>query len=56
MPDCAMINIFHRLLCLLGFHDFRIIEATMNFGPTGAVEKVECRRCGHLAIRRQRAT
>jgi hypothetical protein len=51
-----MINIFRRFLCLLGFHDFRVVEVTVSFGPTGAVEKVECRRCGHFAIRRQRPT
>jgi hypothetical protein len=51
-----MMNIFPRLLCLLGFHDFRIVEAAMGFGPSGAVEKVECRRCGHFTTRRQRTT
>ena len=51
-----MINIIRSLLCLLDFHDFRVVEVTESFGPAGAVEKVECRRCGHFAIRRQRAT
>ena len=35
-----------RLLCRLGFHSFRVIEATLGFGDAGNVEKVECRRCG----------
>jgi len=46
-------NLLRRLLCFLGFHDFRIVEVTMGFGPSGAVEKVECRRCGYLTARRQ---
>jgi hypothetical protein len=51
-----MMNVFRRLLCLLGFHDFRVVEATMGFGSSGAVEKVECRRCGHLTTRYQHRT
>ncbi len=34
-----------RLLCLLGFHDFRIVEKLVSFG-SGDVEKVQCKRCG----------
>lgn len=41
-----------RLLCWLGFHDFRVIDRTFGFGPDGGVEKVECRRCG-VTITRQ---
>ena len=51
--SCSMMNLFRRLLCFLGFHDFRVVEATMSFGPSGAVEKVECRRCGRRTTRRQ---
>ncbi len=40
-----------RLPCLLGFHDFRIIETVASFG-SGNVEKVQCKRCG-LTITRQ---
>ena len=47
---------FRRLLCLLGLHDFRVVEVTVSFGLSGAVEKVECRRCGHFTTRRQRTT
>ena len=34
-----------RLLCWLGFHDYRVVNVTWEFGA-GAVEKDECRRCG----------
>ncbi len=47
-------DLFRRLFCFLGFHDYRVVEVTMGFGASGAVEKVECRRCGHLTVRRQR--
>jgi len=45
-------DFFRQLLCFLGIHDFRVVEATMSFGLSGAVEKVECRRCGYLTTRR----
>lgn len=51
-----MLNIFRRLLCLFGLHDYRVVEVTVSFGLSGAVEKVECRRCGHVTTRRQRTT
>ena len=35
-----------RLLCLVGFHDFRVIDVTFGFGAGDSVEKVECKRCG----------
>ena len=40
-----------RLLCWLGFHDFRVVSKTFGFGTDG-VEKDVCRRCG-LAITRK---
>ncbi len=40
-----------RLLCLVGWHDFKIIEASFGFGPSGGVEKVQCRRCGLVTTR-----
>ena len=49
-----MMNIIRRLFCLLGFHDFHVVEVTVGFGPSGAVEKVQCSRCGYLITRRQR--
>ena len=49
----SLMDPFRRLLCFLGFHDFRVVEATMSFGASGAVEKVECRHCGFRTTRRQ---
>jgi hypothetical protein len=40
-----------RLLCLMGFHDFHLVESIGSFGAAGQVEKVECRRCGHVTTR-----
>ena len=40
-----------RLLCWLGFHDYRVISVTLGFGTEG-VEKVECRRCGTTRTRK----
>ena len=53
-PSSKMMDLFRRLICFLGFHDFRVVEATMSFGASGTVEKVECRRCGRFTTRRQR--
>ncbi len=44
-------TILGKLLCLLGFHDYRVISGTFGFGGAGNVEKVECRRCGHVNTR-----
>jgi hypothetical protein len=41
-----------RLLCLLGIHDFRILEVRFGFGVGSRIEKVECRRCGLVTSRR----
>jgi hypothetical protein len=43
-------KILGRLLCLVGFHDFRVIERRGSFG-SGGVEKVECQRCGLTMMR-----
>ncbi len=40
-----------RLLCCLGFHDFRLAESVIGFGVGEQVDKVECRRCGHAMTR-----
>ncbi|GMQ87483.1 MAG: hypothetical protein BMS9Abin08_0687 [Gammaproteobacteria bacterium] len=40
-----------RLLCWLGFHDFRVIDRAFEFGDGGGIEKVECRRCGATMVR-----
>jgi hypothetical protein len=41
-----------RLLCLIGVHDYRLIEEVVGFGPAGTVQKVQCRRCGYVTTRR----
>lgn len=40
-----------RLLCLIGIHDFRVIDATFSFGPGSGVQKVQCVRCGYVTTR-----
>ena len=44
-----------RVLCALGVHDLEVIEVQIGFGPSGTVEKVQCRRCGYRGTRRGRA-
>ncbi len=56
VASCEMMDLFSRLLCFLDFHDYRVVEVTVGFGASGAVEKVECRRCDRLTVRRQRAS
>jgi hypothetical protein len=46
-----MRELLGRLLCLLGFHDFRVTEAGMTWGPGDTVGKVRCRRCGYETTR-----
>jgi hypothetical protein len=41
-----------RLLCALGWHDFRVLEVRFGFGQGNHIEKVECRRCGVHSTRR----
>ena len=41
-----------RLFCILGFHDFRVLEVRFGFGQGNRIEKVECRRCGWVSTRR----
>lgn len=41
-----------RILCLIRLHDFRVVDASFSFGQGGAVETVECRRCGYRMTRR----
>lgn len=43
--------ILGRLLCLIGIHDFRVVDATFGFGPGGTVSRLECRRCGFVTTR-----
>ena len=41
-----------RLLCILEFHDFRVLEVRFGFGQGNRIEKVQCRRCGRVSTRR----
>ena len=41
-----------RVLCMLGVHDFRVLELRFGIGRGNNIEKVECRRCGRNSIRR----
>ena len=40
-----------QVLCLLGVHDFRVIDVTYSFGQGGGVAKVQCRRCGFVTTK-----
>ncbi len=42
---------FGRLLCLLGSHDYEIVEVNYRFADGGCVEKLRCRRCGIIIAR-----
>ncbi len=46
-----MEELLGRILCWIGFHDFRVIDASFSFGQGGEVETVECRRCGYRLTR-----
>jgi hypothetical protein len=47
----SLVNSLNRLMCLLGFHDFQVLEVTLGFGEAGDVEKVECNRCSLIISR-----
>jgi len=44
-------GIVGRLLCLLGSHDFKVIDATIGFGSAGGTSTVKCQRCGRVVTR-----
>ena len=44
-------KILGRFLCLLGIHDFRIVEVTYGFAPGSNVQRLQCKRCGQTATR-----
>ncbi len=46
-----LLALFNRLLCWMGYHDFRVIDKTFGFAGGGGIEKVECRRCGVTVTR-----
>ena len=39
-----------RLLCMIGVHDYRVVEVKSSFG-CGAVEIRQCRRCNARNLR-----
>ena len=43
-----------RILCALGVHELEVTEVQMGFGPSGTVERVQCRKCGYRGTRRGR--
>ncbi len=49
--DPLVPTILGRLLCLLGIHNFRILEVTYGFTPGSNVQWVQCRRCGRTTTR-----
>ncbi len=44
-------SLFGRLLCWLGFHNFRVIDKTFEFSGGGGIERLECQRCGVIKNR-----
>jgi len=40
------------LLCLLRFHDFKVIDREFDFGSSSSIETVQCRRC-EIIVRRK---
>lgn len=46
-----LLKILGGILCLMGFHDFRVISATLGFSVGDTVEKVECKRCNYRTTR-----
>lgn len=46
-----MRSLLGRMLCLLGLHDYHIVEVDFAFGPGGGVAKLQCRRCGRKTTR-----
>lgn len=48
----ALPALLGRLLCLIGIHDFHVIDATFAFGASGSIARMECSRCGRVTTRR----
>lgn len=48
--DSKLPPLLGRLLCWLGFHDYRVIDVVFEFG-SDPVEKDQCRRCGAIRTR-----
>ena len=47
----GLVGMVGRLLCLLGFHDFKGIDATIGFGLAGGTSTVQCQRCERVITR-----
>jgi hypothetical protein len=43
-------SLLGKLLCRLGFHDYRVVDVIFEFGAD-PVEKDQCRRCGAIRTR-----
>jgi hypothetical protein len=41
----ALRRFMGHLLCLVGFHDFKVIDKEFDFSSGSGFETVECRRC-----------
>ena len=39
------------IFCLIGLHDYEIIDSIVGFGSGGGVSKVKCRRCKHVTTK-----
>ena len=43
----------YKILCMLGYHaKIDLIEVSVGFGPSGKIEKVQCKNCKKIYIRR----
>lgn len=44
-------SLLGRILCVLGLHDYQVVEVDFTFGLGGGIAKLRCRRCGHETTR-----
>ena len=42
---------FTYLLCWLGIHRYRVVDATFGFGAAGSTQRLKCRICGIQKIK-----
>ena len=47
-----MIFKFAYLMCWLGIHRYKVIDAIFGFGAGGTTQKVKCKICGIQKIKR----
>ena len=43
---------FTYLLCWLGIHRYKVVDAIFGFGAAGSTQKLKCRNCGIQKIKR----